>query len=111
MTSRPASVDDALNRPLSFFAGTAAESFVNGCWLHIKCCKPVAAHYPVRLMLTRHSDRPLRKALDALRCKHCGGSPQTVWLCETHHREPCHGAPPGWSIQIMGADVYNPTAL
>lgn len=104
MFPRPASVDEALDRSLSFFMGSPAENFVNGCWIEIRCCQPCATHYPVRLMLTRHRDRPLRQAIDAFRCKHCGSHPSAVWLCEAHNREPCHGAPPGWSIQLVGEE-------
>lgn len=108
MTMRPGSIEEALNRPLSSYAGTAVKNHTDGCWIEIKCCRPCATYYPVRLMLTRHSDRPLRKAIDVFRCKHCGARPSAAWLCQTHNREPCHGAAPGWSIQLVGEDATSP---
>jgi hypothetical protein len=74
-----------------------------GCWLDIRCCKG-AMIYPVRLMASRYGDKPLSDVLGRLRCSACGHAPALVWLCETANREPCGGAPPGWSVELVRED-------
>jgi hypothetical protein len=87
----PPTLDAALALPLSALAG---------CWLHIQCCKGVVI-YPVKLMASRYGDGRLSDALNRLRCLACGGAPASVWLSETPNLEPCGGAPPGWSIELV----------
>lgn len=71
-----------------------------GFWLEISCCKGQVT-YPVTLMLKTHGDQQLADAVRKLRCKECKGPPTEVWLTETHNREHCHGAPPGWSVRLL----------
>jgi hypothetical protein len=70
------------------------------CWIEIRCCKGMV-DYPVRLMLRRHADRTLAEAVDQLRCRQCRGRPHAAWLKQVPQREPCKGAPPGWSVKLL----------
>lgn len=70
------------------------------CWIEIQCCKG-KIDYPVKLMLRRHPDMRLGEAIGKLRCRQCRGKPREVWLNQVHNREPCHGAPPGWSVRLL----------
>lgn len=70
------------------------------CWIEIRCCKG-RVDYPVKLMLRRHPDMRLGEAVQKLRCSRCRGKPREVWLNQVHNREPCKGAPPGWSVRLL----------
>jgi len=69
-------------------------------WIEIQCCKGTV-DYPVKLMLKWHADRTLCEAVEKLRCSRCRGSPTQVYLNQVHNREPCKGAPPGWSVRLL----------
>lgn len=55
----------------------------------------------VKLLIARYGpDRRLADITDRARCRQCGARPVRAWLNETHNREFCHGAAPGWSVQL-----------
>ncbi len=60
---------------------------------------------PVRLILKRQGDgggkQRLAAMLDRFTCKICHRTPARAWLNETHNRILNHGAPPGWSVQLV----------
>lgn len=77
---------------------------LDGRWLEVRCsgCGSLT-QYPLRLMAQRiGSARRLGEILPRLVCKRpdCRARPATVYLCETHNRQPNHGAPPGWSLPL-----------
>ena len=94
MTSRPESLRLVLAARLG-----ELESY----WLEIRCepCGNVL-HYPLKLMAERLGERhQLGAVIPRLVCKQCRAKPSVVYLCETPIREFCHGAPPGWSVQLI----------
>jgi hypothetical protein len=90
--------------------GDGAASYVSGArlidlapyWLELHCCHG-STLIPFRLLAQRRGQEKLRDTLPRLRCKTCGKPPATAYLNETHHRTDVHGAPPGWSVQLIPA--------
>ena len=101
MVIRPTSTEAALDARLSTLAG---------CWLELRCPRHQGVVlYPLDLLRRRHGDRPLRAILARFRCQRCGGPPSPVYLNETFHRVPCHGAAVGWSVELPAPIIPRPT--
>jgi len=56
---------------------------------------------PVKLLIRHHGDRSVGSITARLRCSKCGAKPRAVYLNETHNREFCGGAMPGWSVKLL----------
>lgn len=73
-----------------------------GCWLDVRCACGTITLYPFQLLIRKLGrSRQLGEIASRIRCKRCRERPATVHLNETHNREPCHGTPPGWSVQLF----------
>ena len=87
------------------YVGGAQLGDLDGYWLEVSCCKGTT-NIPLRMLAKqRGPETRLRDLLPLLHCKSCGGPPATAYLNETHNRQDCYGAPPGWSVQLIPAPV------
>jgi hypothetical protein len=73
------------------------------CKLELHCCRGATA-LPVRLLVQQRGDVSFGELLPRLRCKECKRPPAPVYLC-AGHREPNHGAPPDWAIELVPVPV------
>ena len=90
------------DRAAGYIAG-ASLADLDGYWLEVNCCKGTTL-LPFRLMAQqRGREVRLRDILTRLHCKSCGRSPTTAYLNETPNRTNQHGAPPGFSVQLIPA--------
>jgi hypothetical protein len=82
------------------------------CWLEA-CCGQCRSHtyIPIKLLARTYGEgMPIGAILGRLSCKRCSTAqqrvrPSEVWLNEEPNRQPRHGAPPGWSVQLIGETV------
>ena len=87
----------------AFYVAAARLNDLASYWLELNCCKGVTL-LPFRLLVEqRGGQQRLRDTLPRLRCKSCGRAPATAYLNEIPNRTPNHGAPPGWSVQLIPA--------
>ena len=92
------------------YIGGATLADLDGYWLEVNCCKGTTL-LPFRLLAQqRGREVRLRDVLARLHCKSCGGSPATAYLNETPNRSHQHGAPPGFSVQLIPAPAPAVTA-
>lgn len=77
---------------------------MDGCWFEASCtgCGH-SVHLPIKLMAQRYPpNTQIGSIVARLKCQRCKVPPARLWLTETPIRTPCKGAPPGWSIQLLG---------
>lgn len=56
---------------------------------------------PVRLLLLSGPDRAFAEFVPKLRCKDCGGRPAPVYLVAGLTRQPGHGPPACWAVELI----------
>ena len=76
---------------------------LEGYWLEVQCCGGMTL-IPLHMLIQRRGrDTRLRDVMAKLACKRCHRAPRLAYLNETHNRTDIHGAPPGWSVQLIPA--------
>lgn len=94
-------VCDRLGDQAAGIVTRASVDDLNGYWLELHCCGGTTI-LPVRLIVKRQGGRHrLGDVLDRMKCQLCRGGPVRAYLNETPNRTPNHGAPPGWSVQLI----------
>ena len=80
---------------------------LEGYWLELHCCGGTIL-LPLKLIARQYGQsHRLGDILLRMRCKVCRGKPARAYLNETPHRTDCHGAPPGWSLQLIPAGHHD----
>lgn len=77
---------------------------LGGYWLELHCDRHGMTLLPFNLIARRQGGKHrFADVLARLTCKICHRPPARAWLNETHNRTFQHGAPPGWSVQLVPA--------
>ena len=92
-----------LGNAVASIAMQARLADLDGYWLEAQCCGHSVL--PLRQLAQKRGQQRLCEILPLLTCKRCGKPPARAWLNETHHRADHHGAPPGWSVQLIPAGI------
>lgn len=78
---------------------------LDGYWLEFRCSCGRAMTPAVHLLIGRFGGHwRLKDIVSRVSCQQCRAKPVAAYLNETHNRLHDHGAPPGWSVQILPWD-------